>query len=560
MIEKAVFYARVSTTNKEQETSIESQIKMCEHFLLEHPEIELAEPIDEYCEKISGKSDNRPKYRKMLNRIEQGDIRYIIIKDTKRISRASDVSAQLRNTLHRHNMKLIILSEGGRIKDVNADENRMIYGFEALMAEELVFTQSRYGRLAHQQKCNEKRLNRNNITFGYRWNKELEKIEIDEEQAKIVCNLFEMYTLMGQNVADLQSYLNECGYQYSQTTIRKWLKQETYIGVFYLNQKGSELGVGIGGKTKRFTNPKEEWVRVDRPELRIIPDDLFFLTQKLISGKKALYGIASNGTKQSRFEGTALFSGKLFCGECGKSYIHRYADRNRTKDIYVDSFRIKSRNRLDHCMNQYTRLYESDLSSIYQRIRSKIIEDNDKSLLRLKNVVKNVIQKQAVSQGEIIMIREKIDKLQQKADNLTYSYISAPDTMKERIQKLYNECETQIKELSLKLEDMKQNSDNEDVLVQRIKSVDMMFETILNVGIENTDTISRDEVKKLIRKIVVFGNGVIKFYFNQPPIVTKNIVPAMEYKLLEFDVDYSNQCKSRNNVSRKFQVEVYIEV
>lgn len=559
MIEKAVFYARVSTTNKEQETSIESQIKMCTHYLQDHPEIQLAEPIDAYCEKISGKSDNRPKYRKMLNRIEQGDIRYIIIKDTKRISRAADVSAQLRNTLKRHNMKLIILSEGGRIKDINADENRMIYGFEALMAEELVFTQSRYGRLAHQQKCNEKRLNRNNVTFGYRWNTEQEEIEIEEEQAKIIQNIFEMYAIIGKTITDIQTYLSESGYSYSKVTIRKWLKQETYIGIFYLNQKGSELGVGIGGKTKRYTNPKEEWVRVDRPELRIISDELFFLTQKLLFKRKSLYEASANGVKQPRFEGTALFSGKIYCGECNKSYIHRYADRAKAKHIYIDSFRMKTTNPLVRCQNPYSRLYEDDLVSIYQRVRKSVFEGNRDSLVRLKDVIKSVIKKQTGAGESIADINRKIEKLSQKADDLTYSYISAPENMKERIQKLYNECESQIEELSSKKEELLQKSDNTEILLQRINAVDMMFETIVNAGSEDADAISRDEVKKLIHKIVVDRSGIIKLYFNQPLVATQKNDPAMEYKFLEFQADYSYRCKSRNGVSRKFQVEVYIE-
>ena len=435
MTERAVFYARVSTTNKEQESSIESQIKMCEHYLKEHPEIQLAEPIDEYCERISGKSDNRPKYRKMLNRIEQGDIQYIIIKDTKRISRASDVSAQLRNTLKRQNMKLIILSEGGRIKDISADENRMIYGFEALMAEELVFTQSRYGRLAHQQKCNEKRLNRNNVTFGYKWNKELETIEIDEEQATLVRKMFEMYTITGKTVSDIQVYLHENGYQYTKTTIRKWLKQETYVGVFYLNQKGSELGVGIGGKTKRFTNPKEEWVRVDRPDLRIISDELFNLTQNLIKNRNSLYKVASNGIGQSRFEGKALFSGKIYCGECNNSFIHKYSDRKQTVGIYTDSFKIKTKNPSLSCSNKYTRLYETDLMSMYRKIRKNIIEDNSSSLARLQKIINEVIKKRVGTEEDMTSINQRLEKLQQRADELTLNYISAPENMKDRIQK-----------------------------------------------------------------------------------------------------------------------------
>lgn len=558
MTELAVFYARVSTTNKEQETSIESQKKMCLDFLQRNPEIQLAEPIDEYCEKISAKTDDRPKYRKMMNRIEEGDIRYIIIKDTKRISRASDVSAQLRNTLKRNKMKLIILSEGGVIKDVNADENRMIYGFEALMAEELVFTQSRYGRLAHQQKCKDKRLNRNNITFGYRWNKELETIEVDEEQANIIKKIFEMHTLLGKSISDIQLYLNENGYQYSKPTIRKWLKQETYIGVFYLNQKGSELGVGIGGKTKRFVNPKEEWVRVDRPDLRIIPDELFYLTQRLFESKNELYGHSSLGTKQARFEGTALFSGKIFCGECNKSYIHRYAGKNQDIGIYVDSFKIKTKNPKISCPNKHTRLYEDDFISIYKQIKREIIKNNNQSLERLRSIVNDIISKKKGAEEEILSVNQKLEKLQKKANDLTLNYISAPDNMKNRIQSLYDECEKQIAELKQRQEEIQENKGNKDILLKRISAVDKVFEMFKSMD-NNSDFVEREEVKKLIHKIVVYDSGIVKLYFNQSMIVMPNKVP-IECKLMEFEADFSERCTNYNSVSRKYKVEVFITI
>ncbi len=560
MKEKAVFYARVSTVNKEQDSSIENQVKMCEKFLLEHSEIQLAEPIDSYCEKISGKSDNRPKYRKMLDRIEQGDIKYIIIKDTKRISRASDVSAQLRNTLKRHNMKLIILSEGGRIKDINADENRMIYGFEALMAEELVFTQSRYGRLAHQQKCAEKRLNRNNICFGYRWNEAKATIEIDNEQAQIVKQVFEQHTISGKDISDIQLYLNTMGYEYSKVTIRKWLRKEAYIGVFYLNQKGSELGVGIGGKTKRFTNPKEEWVRVDRPDLRIIDDDLFYLTQKMMSNKAKLYSQASNGIKQGRFTGQAIFAGKIFCSECGKSYVHKYADRNKSIDIYVDSFKSKTRNFMTCCGNEYSRLYEEDLLEIYSIIRSRIISENRDSLSKLKDIIHTVIRNKEANDVQLMNIDREIKKLQKKADDLTMSYVSAPPNMKERIKKLYDDCESKIEELNMYQEKLSVISKKDDSIITRINSIDKIFKKYdkqLDDYIDS-DTINRKEIRQIIDKVIVCGDGGIKVYMNSDSIISDSCV---EYKIMDFSVDFTSRqlnLKSKYNKYRKYKIEVYI--
>ena len=51
---KAVYYERVSTVHFEQAESLENQRKLCESYLKRHPEIELAEPIGTYSERVSG--------------------------------------------------------------------------------------------------------------------------------------------------------------------------------------------------------------------------------------------------------------------------------------------------------------------------------------------------------------------------------------------------------------------------------------------------------------------------------------------------------------------------
>ena len=109
-IDKALYYERVSTTHEEQANSLENQRDMCEKYLKRHPEIQLAEPIDRYSEQISGKSDERPKYQEMMKRVERGDISYIMVKDLKRISRSSEVSAQLKNTAKKYGFKFILLN------------------------------------------------------------------------------------------------------------------------------------------------------------------------------------------------------------------------------------------------------------------------------------------------------------------------------------------------------------------------------------------------------------------------------------------------------------------
>ena len=261
-MKNALYYERVSTLNDEQSNSLENQRKLCEDFLAKHSDIVLAEPIDSYTERVSGKSDLREKYIEMMTRISKGDIDYILVKDLKRLSRSTEVSAQLRNQCKKYGVKLILLASN-QIYDPNAEENRMLYGFEALVNEEVVYRQSEYGRIAHKQKMDAKRLSSQNCTFGYRWDKESNDMVICEEEAEIIRQLFELLVFKDYGAKELREFLaKEKGIKVSAVTVRHWIQETAYVGIFYMNKKGSILGVGAGQKTKRYKKPKEEWVEV----------------------------------------------------------------------------------------------------------------------------------------------------------------------------------------------------------------------------------------------------------------------------------------------------------
>lgn len=68
-MKKAVIYARFSS-HKQQETSIEGQIKVCEDYASR----EGIEIIDTYIDRtVSGTTDKRPSFNRMILDSENGD-------------------------------------------------------------------------------------------------------------------------------------------------------------------------------------------------------------------------------------------------------------------------------------------------------------------------------------------------------------------------------------------------------------------------------------------------------------------------------------------------------
>ena len=505
----ALYYERVSTEHEEQDLSMRNQRSLCDNFLKKNRNIKLAEPVDKYVERISGKSDARPKYKALIQRLKQGDIDFLLIKDFKRLNRSSEVSAQMKNLSKKYSFKFILLSTG-QIYDPNAPENRMMYGFESLLNEEVVYRQSEYARLAHKQKCQEKRLNRNNITFGYKW--EEDDIVIDEKNARIVQELFELYVFKDYGISELRKHLLfKYQLRRSGNTVRKWIHETAYIGVFHLNKKGSELGVGVGQKTKRFDNPKEEWVPVLRPDLAIVDKRIFELAQRISDSRNRTY----NGENDSvKFKGKHLFSSVIYCKECKSSYVHDYADRKKQIAIYRDSTSLLlSKNILKECPNQkYKRVYEDDMKRIVVETLTKMVNSHQNSFDDVANILEGIIIE---NNGRNDIQQEKqreIERIKVTLEKTKSAYIDAkPGVLRDDIEKDYQALAIKYKEAKQELSNIQEKINDVNRIKKQIKD---MRDAVMRLKNIEEKSLNRNTIRSFIQRIYVSKEGEIEVIFH----------------------------------------------
>ena len=515
-IYKAVFYGRVSTVNDAQETSIENQILLCESYISRHPEIVLAEPIDTYIEKRSAKSDMREKYIELMVRLSKGDIDYLIIKDLKRLSRSAEVSLQIRSSAEKYGYKLILL-ESGRIYDPLADESsRLLYGFESLLNEEVVHRQSLYGRIAHKQKVEAKRLNRQNETFAFRWSDEANDMIIKEDEAEVIRGLFENVLFKDMGVKELKLWLKGRGVYVCDNTIRNWLHETAYIGIFHINKKGSKLRVGAGQKTERFFNPKEEWVAVERPDLRILDVEIFDLVQRVLDSRKIIYD--DKKYDHSKFHGLHLFSSKVFCKECGNPYVHCWSDRKKTISVYKESTRA-SRKRTNpdemqkekpSCINtNYKKVYEADLEKIALAAINGFVSEHEKCFETLLKAIESTLENGLRENPEQKRLEKKILKAEKDAEKILESYLETSGALKLALAEKYENIMHEIEELkSHRIVDVDEDQKRE-VLNRRI------IEIQNHVGqMKQIEVLDRETVLHFIKRIEIDKEGTIDVYLN----------------------------------------------
>lgn len=518
-ISLAVYYERVSTDHKEQDESMENQRALAESYLRRHPEIVLAEPLDTYSERVSGKSDVRIKYSQMLERLSKGDIRYVLIKDFKRLNRSIELSAQMKNHCKKYNYVFILLSTG-QIYDPNASEQRLFYDFEAMVNEEVVHRQSEYGRLSHKQKCEAKRLTANNVTAGFKWDYTINDMVIDQPKAEIIREMFYLVLFQDYGTTELRKFLAGHGIYVSPNTIANWLKETAFIGVFHINKKGSELGVGAGQKTKRYFNPKDEWVDVLRPDLAFLDEEVFYLVQQKRQSRSKQYNPDKNGVMQARFRGSHLFSAKVYCGECGYPFVHGYADRNQSVPIYRDVFRTRARNPLEDCPNkEHHRIYEEDLKLIVTAAINNVVAEQRKYFPTLLQVLEKVLREDTSQQLLIRNKEQEIKRLEKDAEKIleTFSYATGP--LLADLNQKYNNLKTQINTLTLEIQDLQSKTNSELEVTQRIEAIQKV---VKNWGFISPDILTRKIVDAFISKILIFKDGTIKIILNtsESPIIT----------------------------------------
>lgn len=590
-IEYAVFYARVSTKKEEQEESLENQNSLKEIYLKSHPNIKC---IAEYSEQVSGKSDLRPEYQKMIERAKDPLVKYIMVKDTKRLYRSSAVAYEFKETLKKYGLKLILLSTG-QISDPNANDigTQMMFGIESVLNEEVVQRQSNYGRVTHQLKCERKILNRNNITFGYAWDDVNKEIYINEEEARIIRKMFDLYVFQGYGAKALEKYFEMKGYPRSAQTIRKYLEETAYIGIFHLNKKSSVLGIGKGAKTKRFTNPKEEWVPVERPELAIVDEEIFELAQRMRESKRGLYKQGENVPRQVWFSGTHIFSGKLFCGMCSRSYIHKIKE-NYGKHISVYVHRVHRKKEIteERCLNPYRTVYEEDLIDITRRSINGLIQKNQDCFSLILPAIQKAMQEDDGVEKEKADIRKRIRKEEKNKSKLLEVYMKAEGEMKDDINVQYNEKAKQIKELKRELEKYDNVRIKQEEMQDKLMDIRERIQQLKGTGVVAVD---RRVADIFISQIILYGNGVMDFRLNnlderekllpqvlekmeQPEIIEPEIMTLEtvndviniggEMKgghldtmpVFHFSVNYQNGKQTRKSIKRKFDVIVNLAV
>ena len=281
---------------------------------------------------FSGVDFERPAFLRLLREIEAGHIDCIVVKDLSRFGRNYiEAGRYLEQKFPDKNIRFIAINDGyDSISKSQSDS--LIIPFRNLINDAYLRDISVKIRSQLRIKRQKGDFISPFAAYGYRKSAEdKHRLEIDEYAANIVRDIFswKLEGVSQQRIADRLNekgilspldYKQHCGMNFKSgfqvntktlwtaVTVGRILKNEIYTGTLAQGKKSSP-----NHKVKRLVEkPESEWVRIADNHDAIISAEIF----------KAVNSVLKQDIRVAPKQETAyLFSGLLFCADCGKNLV-----------------------------------------------------------------------------------------------------------------------------------------------------------------------------------------------------------------------------------------------
>ena len=486
-------YCRVSTDKEDQLNSLETQ----KEFFLEYTKRTGDNLIKLYADEgISGtKIKNRKEFQHMLADAEKGLFDMVVVKDISRFAR---------NTVD-------LLQSVRKLKALGIETQFLTANMTSMGNSEFVLTI--FGALAQEESANTskrikfgKKMNAEkgrvpNIVYGYdKTIGDYFNLSINEEEAKVIRQMYKWYTEEGFGGAKIANMLNERGVKtkrgnnWSQNSVCRILTNEIYTGKI-INGK-EEVSDFLTGQRKE--KDESEWLVTIRPELRIIADEVFDRAQEILKGRHDSFKMT-----HERQSNKYLFSTLIKCKDCGWSFRRTVRQYKNTYVRWVCSGH--NGRGADSCPNAIT-VDEEELIQVLQEYfkdvlskKKKVIDHVIREFQRVYKAKDENIEYEKELNAELNKLRKSREKYM---DMYTDDLISREE-LNEKIGGMRKEIERLENELKMVSYHLTKGEQLEAVLNSTFKQM----EDITDVH-EMTNT----QLKRLINKIEVDKEGNVDIY------------------------------------------------
>ena len=486
-------YCRVSTDKEDQLNSLETQ----KEFFLEYTQRTGDNLIKLYADEgISGtKIKNRKEFQRMLADAEKGLFDMVVVKDISRFAR---------NTVD-------LLQSVRKLKSLGIETQFLTANMTSMGNSEFVLTI--FGALAQEESANTskrikfgKKMNAEkgrvpNIVYGYdKTIGDYFNLSINEEEAKVIRQMYKWYTEEGFGGAKIANMLNERGVKtkrgnnWSQNSVCRILTNEIYTGKI-INGK-EEVADFLSGQRKE--KDETEWLVTFRPELRIIDDEIFDRAQEILKGRHDSFKMT-----HERQSNKHLFSTLIKCKDCGWSFRRTVRQYKNTYIRWVCSGH--NGRGADSCPNAIT-VDEEELIQVLQEYFKDVLSKKKKVIFYVIKEFQRVYKAKDENveyEKELTTELNRLRKSREKYMDMYTDDLISREELNEKIGGMRKEIDRLENELKMVSYNLTKGEQLEAILNSTFKEM----EDITDVH-EMTNT----QLKRLINKIEVDKDGNVDIY------------------------------------------------
>ena len=526
---RVTFYARVSTDSDDQKNSLENQSQYYEEFIKANPNWQYVPGyIDEGLSGISTKK--RDNFNLMIDDAKNGKFDFIITKELTRFARNTLDSIQYTRALLSYGV--CVLFQGDGINTIDEDSELRLTIMAGIAQDELRKLSTRV-KFGHQQAIKNGVVLGNSRIFGYI--KKDKKLVIDEDEAKMVRELFELYATDQYSLKQIENifwergYRNHNGNKIAHTTLSNTISNPKYKG-YYVG--GKVKVVDMFTKKQKFL-PPDEWVMYKDETGEIVPaivdEDLWDRANAILQRRSA-----DVKSRQNKSNHANLLTGKLYCAHCGAYYYRKDSTyKGKQSSRWVCSGKLK--NGADSCDS--FALNEEDVKRLIFDVFSESYKDADSYIDQFLEMYRATYSS-GISRN-VQSLKNTIDQEEKKKDKLLQYNVDGKISDDDFI-KMYQKCEAEIKEAESSLAELTAEKDSMSETEKELKLIKSQLKQAV-ADIENNADISPAFVNKYIKRI----------------IVTPVDKTTMKLDIQLFTGDYLEKLLVRSGNMRKKMIEAY---
>ena len=462
-------YARLSKDDDlvGDSNSIVHQKEMLAKYAKEHGFTNIEFYVDDG---FSGTNFNRPDFQRMMADAEEGKISTVIVKDMSRFGR-DYIMVGYYTEIYFSNLDIRFIAINDNV-DSNIQTENDLTPFKNVFNEWYARDTSKKIRAVFKAKGNSGKHLTTNPPFGYKKDpNDKDKWIIDDEAAATVRRIFQMY-VDGYRISEIGHKLTEEKVEtpilyYMNRGIKTNARSEypeiwDLMSIKYILSQTAYAGHTVNFQTavksyktkKQIRLPKEDWIIYRNTQEPIIDEKTFETVQQMRKAKRA----------RTKYNEPNMFSGLLYCADCGNHLTIQRVARNRKMDNFSCATYRKKKKGLCSCH----RILVSDLETIVKEDLHKVCEyvflhekeftdeylsGSKRETVKFQSKTKAELKRLSERQEEIGKIIRKLYEdnvcgriTDERFDFLAKSYEDEGNDLKTKIQELKNALASSVQD------------------------------------------------------------------------------------------------------------------